>query len=84
MFTRETDFDILGYVYRADIWCPECVHFAFEGDPRVCTEEVLDRAARERGIDREDETSFDSDEFPKVIMRFEMEPGETCGECALR
>ena len=35
-----------------------------------CTECRLDRIARARGIDRHDEYSFDSDNFPKAIGYF--------------
>lgn len=40
----------------------------------------LNRRATERGIDREREESFDSDDFPKVLLR-DQAHGAECGTC---
>ena len=68
--------DIVAYTYCADIYCPTCIvpelrkrigygPFDFSLD----TETVLDQVALANGLDRYDETTFDSDEFPKVVFR---------------
>lgn len=75
-------FDIVGYAYKADLYCPDCIlDLCSEGeeyDPRAGTEENLDRYAERLGIDREDERSFDSDVFPKVVFRDQLEGSERC------
>lgn len=73
-------FDITGYTYRAEQWCPRCIlkpFWAGLADP----ETLLNTEARYRGIDRENEHSFDSGDFPKVIFRDQCEDGERCGSC---
>lgn len=84
---------IAGYVYRAEILCPGCMLAslptgpgeAFDGwadcsVPRMTAEDNLDELAAAFGFDRMDETTFDSDDFPKVIFGLDAE-GETCGQC---
>ncbi len=44
-------------------------------------EAVLDQCARALAIDRDDETTFDSDEFPKVVHLDHLAADETCGAC---
>lgn len=72
--------DIVGYTYKAENYTPEgliaelikdglAAPAAKDMDP----EEALDQIAGANGIDREDEYSFDSDEFPKVVFR-DMDP----------
>ena len=81
--------DIVGYTYAADTYCPDCIADAFRPDDGVertyaDTEAVLDDAARDRGIDRQDERSYDSDDFPKVIFADgvqEPSDGDRCGAC---
>ena len=90
--------DIVAYTYQAELLCPDCVLVAVDTYhlPNEDAEGALDRAARLRGIDREDESSFDSDEFPKVVFADsiesyvtgrdpatgrEMWSGEHCGNC---
>lgn len=68
----------VGYDYRADHYCLDCIPaFAAGGESRLacymqddgcnCTECVLDRIADDRDIDRYDESSYDMDTFPKAI-----------------
>lgn len=81
-------FDIVAYTYRADLYCPECIvdvaggilgrESAFHLDS---TESRLNALAKARGIDREDEATFDSDDFPKVVFRDQVEDENRCGEC---
>jgi hypothetical protein len=79
---------IVAYTYLADIHCENCIAFKFEQPedeaPSAMThdaEEILDYAAKQRGIDRMDEYSFDSDEFPKVVFSTQIEDDEYCGTC---
>ena len=66
---------IVGYSYRADIYCPEHIVGALRGRDDVApagfdmeAEHLLDQVAAYNLIDREDESSFDSDDFPKVAF----------------
>jgi hypothetical protein len=81
--------DVVGYAYRADVYCPTCVLVALGGPTPeqsadgVDVEATLDRIAKARGIGRDDERDFSSDDFPKVVFRDEAsEPPEVeCGGC---
>jgi hypothetical protein len=44
-------------------------------------EAVLDQCADALAIDRHDETSFHSSEFPKVVLRVDLAAGDRCGAC---
>lgn len=78
---------IVGYTYRADIYCPDCIHVAmgwatFMARQSVAdAEAILDILADERGIDREDEYSFDAGYFPKRVLGGTLEGDERCGQC---
>lgn len=75
--------DIVGYTFRAATYCPRCIIGQLTvnpGDTRhrsepwpfatvETTERNLDTLARLAGIDRGDERSFDSGEFPKIVFR---------------
>jgi hypothetical protein len=72
-------YDVVGYTYRADVWCGPCVVRALtvnpgnvghrDPGPMADPETHLDVLARVAGIDRTDERTYDSDEFPKIIFR---------------
>ena len=79
---------IVAYTYRAETLCPGCIIAQLIGrgeaspaarDMRV--EEVLDQIAGANGIDRDDEHSFDSDDFPKVVLGVSLEEHERCDGC---
>lgn len=86
---------IIGYSYRASIYCAGCINDALDtgpggnfdgwylvpGAPRMSTEENLSEIAAAFGIDRDDERTFDSDYFPKVILSLQAEGVEHCEEC---
>lgn len=74
-------YDIVAYTYAADIHCPECISEMFGGSILDSTDSVLDRAARAAGIDRDDDRSFDSDDFPKIVFCDQIEQTEYCGTC---
>ena len=79
--------DIVGYTYQADTLCDVCVVDALRGrgpfvtNPLMHTEDALDVIARDEGVDRQDERSFDSGDFPKVIFADSAEDLERCGCC---
>lgn len=87
--------DIVAYTFNADIYCPTCIidilptddGKPFDGwaispgaDP-MSTEENLDEIATAFGIDRYDETTFDSGDFPKVVFESMLDAAEYCGNC---
>lgn len=87
-------YDIVGYTYRASLYCGTCVVDALptgEGEKfdgwkvaegvTISTENNLAEIAEAFGIDRMDESSFDSEDFPKVVFRDSCEDEETCEEC---
>ena len=78
---------IVGYSYRADIYCPEHIVGALKGRDDVApagfdmeAEHLLDQVAAYNLIDREDESSFDSDDFPKVAFRDQVRKLADCHE----
>lgn len=83
--------DIVGYMYKADLYCPRCivgktqkVWSPNEPEPMEA-EAILDRLAQYLYIDRNDESSFDSGEFPKVVYGHMISRGQgdddRCGSC---
>jgi cytochrome c556 len=77
--------DIVGYTYCADIYCPRCM--VVETNPTADPEHwesfeaMLDASAYAAGIDRYNEATYDSGDFPKVIFRDMIEETEHCGNC---
>ena len=77
--------DIVGYTYRADLYCPACIitqsNCYPDGGMWIATaEQLLSMRASQLNIDRMDETTFDSGEFPKVVFRDMLTCVEVC-EC---
>lgn len=67
--------DIVGYTYRADNHRPDALVEALIREGRLAPgargmdpDEALDQLAAIEGVNRQDEYTFDSDEFPKVIL----------------
>lgn len=73
---------LVAYVYKCEVLCPFCLKERLGQDQSVDIEKVLDLAAAAKGLDREDETTFDSDDFPKVLLYPEVDDGEACCGCA--
>ena len=80
--------EIAAYSYRAEILCPACTIEALiaAGDAApaardMAAETVLDQCAGALAVDRDDETTFDSDEFPKVVHLDQVAADERCGVC---
>ena len=74
-------WDIAGYTFQGENYCPGCIidqlptgpgqpYDGWALDPGVFApvEDNLDEIAIAFGIDRNDETTFDSGDFPKVIF----------------
>lgn len=64
--------EIAGYTYRADNYTPAglAVHMGLAPymGPDGSVEAALDFLAADRGFDRQDEYTFDSSDFPKIIF----------------
>lgn len=81
--------DIVGYTFNAETLCPSCMRkkaaFVNETNGRnaefMPLDRLLDYWAVYQGIDREDEHSFDSGDFPKVIFESSVEDCERCNGC---
>lgn len=84
--------DIVGYTFRGDNRCSGCTIHAVYADPRfdgwklaegvrMSVEDNLSEIAAAFTINRMDESSYDSDEFPKVIFASMIEGSESCGCC---
>ena len=74
---------IVGYTYKAENYTPcgviEAMIANREASPAardMSVEDALDQIAEANCIDRTDESSFDSGEFPKVIFASDVEDGE--------
>lgn len=73
-------FDIVGYVYKAEQYTPagiieSGIHAGWlsPGARGMSVEDALDQAAQYLGVERDDERTFDTDDFPKVILAHEVE-----------
>lgn len=86
--------DIAGYTFNADTYCPGCIldqlptseGGRFDGWADLSGQPVetsLSELAAAFSIDRDDECSFDSDEFPKVCLGQSLsdEGDDRCGSC---
>ncbi len=73
-----------GYVYNTDILCPVCVLTAL-GAPNATTENdteaILNLVSGIMLINRQDENSFDTSEFPKVILPLTEGADSNCDSC---
>lgn len=75
--------EIVAYTYAAENWTPAGLievgireGWLTPAARDMAPEDVLDQAQHSFGIDRVDEYSFDSDEFPKVIFASQIEDDE--------
>jgi len=78
--------DIAGYLLAGEPFCPSCIHdlfipFDLIGGPDRSTEDILDLVAAERGIRRDDETTFTAKEFPKPIYAPDVIGADVCIYC---
>lgn len=75
--------EIAGYTYKAANYGRLCIIKALDAPELMLhgdtdPEESLDIVAEERGIDRYDESTFDSGDFPKVIFGVDVHGIEKC------
>lgn len=78
------DYDVVGYMYQAENWCTWHIEDALDehGNRGEALDDLLDDLAKARGIDRTHEESFDSDDFPKVVFRYQaLDSNATCAAC---
>jgi len=86
---------VAGYTFAADTYCVDCILSVLPeyhtdgmvGDTRdvhgvVDVDGALWDVAIDSGVDREDEYSFDSDDFPKVILQGMTNESTECGKCS--
>lgn len=84
--------DIVGYTFRAENYGKCCIINALTTFERfngwalaeglvMSVEDNLSEIAQAFQIDRMDERTFDSDEFPKVIFASMLDSIEACGAC---
>lgn len=84
--------DIVAYAYAADIYCPDCTRHMAEGAisalvgrvvyPSWPTEGTLDVWAAAAMVNRHEEETFDSGDFPKVVFASdEWNESSVCGSC---
>lgn len=62
-----TDDTIVGYTFDAENLCPRCMLNAWGNVLDRTAEDMMNREAAAMGINRADESSFDSGTFPKII-----------------
>jgi hypothetical protein len=78
---------IAAYFYGEQVVCPKCIRelvvpFYRIADTGRTTESILNEAASIAGIDRADEASFNTRQFPKVIYASEIIKGlDSCYLC---
>lgn len=80
---------IVGYTYDAEQLCPKCCVDSIVLDASkppfkdLNAEQILDIVANTvyTSVDRQDERTFDSNEFPKVIFASQVEDDEQCYHC---
>ncbi len=81
--------DPIGYLFRGETFCPVCIHdlfvpYEFASDPRLSTEEILDRVARDRGINRHDEKTVGTRQFPQALYIDDVTGADLCFFCGAR
>lgn len=91
--TDQLNGEPVGYAYNADTYCAGCILFTVnylatkvEISHRPFTKpsvkKTLTQWAAHLGINMADETSYDSDTWPKIITEKMITRPETCGRCA--
>lgn len=85
-----TSGQVVAYTYQAENLCPDCTKGKVYSTHRdslspaaadLEAEVLLDQLAEYLMLDREDEHTFDSDDFPKVILSVQVDESEDCDEC---
>jgi len=77
----------IAYMYQADFICPDCIVEMLEFRYGVfpVDEHNVDQAVAQigsaLGFDVNDEYTYDSDVFPKVLFDYDLTEDEVCGYC---
>lgn len=82
-------YDIVAYTYQAEQICRVCALdtantvLAEDGVkvPYLISEDALEAWATSAKIDRWEEHTFDSDDFPKVLFASQFDDVERCDRC---
>jgi hypothetical protein len=88
MGRHQNRYSPVAYMFQADLYTPaglvnRLVELGIRspGAWSMSAEDVLDQWANDEGVERNDEYSFNSDDFPKVILPFDTIPdGEYINE----
>jgi hypothetical protein len=78
---------IAGYFYRGQVYGPECIGKLFMERRYVAgldyqdAEAVLDHAARRFGINRHDQRSYSSRQFPHPLYLSDVSEADRCTIC---
>ena len=80
--------EIAGYLFRGETFCPACIGdlfapFEWAGDSQHSTEEILDRAAAEQGLDRHDEKTVGPRRFPQPLYAGDVTSADICFFCGM-
>lgn len=83
-------YDVVGYIYNSDIYCSRCILTVVVLTQPVHMSVVLEEAevglekvAKILRVDRSNENTYDSDEFPKVIFADQVgSSDEVCAHCS--
>jgi len=74
--------------YQADIYCPPCLieamiaaGIAAPAARDMTTADVLEQCAGALAIDRDDDTTYDTSEFPKPVFLDWLAPDDSCTRC---
>jgi hypothetical protein len=78
--------EIIGYLLAEQPFCAACIHdlfipFDLIGSSDRSAEEILNVVADRRGIDRHNENSFSTYQFPKPLFATDRLDHETCTYC---
>lgn len=87
--------EIVGYTFKTDTLCVDCAReIAVAGTLRAgsatmwsdcgTTEQIMAEWASLIGIDRMEEHTYDSSEFPKAILHYQVEGVARCDKCGMQ
>lgn len=76
---------IVGTTYRAEIFCRRCTRRMANGEAKTGFASMvlaLEAWANQAGINLWDESTYDSEDFPKLLKGEQVEPGDRC-QCGM-
>lgn len=80
---------ITGYLYGGETYCTDCIYDLFLPFDLInsrdrSTEDVLDYIAHQRSINRHDENSYSSYQFPHPLLLADTSEADVCDLCGRR